>query len=267
MAHLSAALAYAVKWEMLAKVPSISRPKRAKGSKVMKGRPITTEEFERMLGKVASVVTANSAPSWTFYLRGLWASGLRLTESLQLFWDRQEKLCVDRTGNRPMLWIPAALQKSNEDTLLPMAPEFAEFLMTIPEAERTGPVFSPLGKMGKPMGPGRVSRTICDIGEAAGVVVNRATKTTEGKETQVIKYASAHDLRRAFGERWAPRVMPQVLMELMRHKAISTTLKYYVGSDAQKTAAILWQAHEASGNTLGNTSESSERENAEFPGK
>ena len=50
-----------------------------------------------------------------------------------------------------------------------------------------------------------------------------------------VKYASAHDMRRSFGERWASRVMPQVLMELMRHESIDTTLRYYVGRNAQQT--------------------------------
>ena len=57
-----------------------------------------------------------------------------------------------------------------------------------------------------------------------------------------VKFASAHDLRRAFGERWATRVMPQVLRELMRHENINTTMKYYVGRNAQRTAEALWSA-------------------------
>lgn len=55
--------------------------------------------------------------------------------------------------------------------------------------------------------------------------------------------ASARDLRRSFGLRWASRVMPQVLMELMRHESIDTTMRYYVGRNAQSTAAVLWEAH------------------------
>lgn len=43
------------------------------------------------------------------------------------------------------------------------------------------------------------------------------------------------------------------LKELMRHESIETTLKYYVGRNAQATAAILWEAHSASGSILGNT--------------
>ena len=49
-----------------------------------------------------------------------------------------------------------------------------------------------------------VGPIISAIGKSAGVVVDERTK---GKET-VKKFASAHDLRRAFGQRWASRVMP-----------------------------------------------------------
>ncbi len=73
------------------------------------------------------------------------------------------------------------------------------------------------------------------------------------REDDKVKYASAQDFRRSFGERWASRVMPQVLKELMRHESIETTLKYYVGRNAQATAAVLWEAHAAAGNTFGNT--------------
>lgn len=59
-----------------------------------------------------------------------------------------------------------------------------------------------------------------------------------------MKCASAHDLRRSFGERWASRVMPQVLMVLMRDESIETTMRYYVGRNAQTTAEVLWQAHQ-----------------------
>ena len=70
-----------------------------------------------------------------------------------------------------------------------------------------------------------------EIGRAAGVKV--ATKTTvdpkTGGRVEVVKFASTHDLRRSFGERWASRLMPTDLMALMRHESIETTLRYYVG--------------------------------------
>lgn len=58
------------------------------------------------------------------------------------------------------------------------------------------------------------------------------------------KTASAHDLGRSFGERWASRLMPAELMELMRHESIETTLAYYVGRNAERRAAILREEHE-----------------------
>ena len=80
------------------------------------------------------------------------------------------------------------------------------------------------------MGPGKVGATVATIGKKAGVVVNKA----DGK------FASAHDLRRAFGTRWAKRVMPAVLKRLMRHSTIQTTMSYYVDLDSADVADQLW---------------------------
>lgn len=93
----------------------------------------------------------------------------------------------------------------------------------------------------------RVGKVVSEIGEKAGVKVN--TEAHTGR----VKYASAHDLRRSFGERWAVQVMPQVLKELMRHESIETTMKYYVGRNAETTAAALYQALPPRGATTGDT--------------
>lgn len=245
LAHLKAALNWAKDQKLLPQVPSFPKLKRAKiskGAKVMRGRPITTEEFERMLGQTREVVGAAESDDWTFYLQGLWTSGLRLTESLELYWDREDKLHPVLSGRYPMLRIPAELEKGHKDRLLPMAPEFVRLLEAVPERDRTGPVFK-LNRMdGKP-GPAnkdRVSKIISKIGAKAKVKVD-AKKT-----------ASAHDLRRAFGERWSARLMPAQLMELMRHESIDTTLSYYVGRNAERTAAILWDEHEKAATPVAN---------------
>lgn len=238
LAHLASALKWAVDVGLLTQMPKIQKPKRAKGTKVMKGRPITAEEFERMLEKTESVVGRDASPSWQHYLRGLWWSGLRLSESLCLTWDRQDRLCVDMNSKHPMLWIPAELEKGNKDRLMPMAPEFAKLLEKTPTADRRGRVFRLPGlRLDDQPRERWVSAIISRIGKAANVKVNTNPKT--GK----VKYASAHDLRRSFGDRWARRVMPQVLKELMRHESIETTMKYYVGVNAQVTAATLWSVY------------------------
>lgn len=267
LAHLRAALAWAVDQGLLAELPKMKRPKRAKrsgGADPMKGRPIIGEEFDRMLDKAAAALVPEPGKpkaesqrkrrphslkpraaiplavveSWRYLLRGLWWSGLRLGEALNLYWDRPDKLCVDLSGRRPMLRIVAELEKGGRDRLLPIAPEFADFLLQTPEAERHGRVFKPLGTEGRVLEFGRVCRAIGLIGKAAGVKV--ATDPRTGK----VKYASAHDLRRSFGERWSTRVMPQVLMALMRHESIDTTMRYYVGRNANTTADAVWEAYE-----------------------
>jgi integrase len=223
---------------MLPTLPKIDRPKRVKGSKMMKGRPITREEFERMLAKVESVVGMGSAPAWSHYLEGLWLSGLRLAESLELYWDRDDKICVDLERRRPMLRVRAELEKGNQDRLLPITPDFAAFLESTPKELRTGPVFNPTTRDGKRPTEWWVSRTVSKIGEAATVKVD--TKPVKGDNAPTVKYASAHDLRRSFGERWSTKVMPQVLMQLMRHESMETTNKFYVGRNADAVADAVW---------------------------
>jgi integrase len=251
-AHLRAAFQWAVTVKLLLTGPMIQRLKRAKSSTTMKGRPITREEFERMLDKVEYVVGSEAAPSWLHYLEGLWFSGLRLEESLELFWDREDRLCVDLSGKHPMLRIPAELEKGHQDRVLPMAPEFANFLERTPHAERSGRVFKLKARrlLGERLTKDRVSRVVTAIGKAAMVKVRADSPKGTGR-TVKIKYASAHDLRRSFGERWAMKVMPQVLMVLMRHESIETTMKFYVGRNAQTTAQVLWDAHaqKPTGNT------------------
>jgi integrase len=77
-----------------------------------------------------------------------------------------------------------------------------------------------------------VSRIISRFGEAAKVKVD--------EKGAKVKFASAHDLRRAFGARWSTRVMPAVLQQLMRHESIDTTMKYYVGQNAEAMADAVW---------------------------
>lgn len=233
MTHLKAFLRWSTEHGMLKEAPAIPKVPRARRvSKVMRGRPLTVREFGRML-KAARRLHPDSHPRWRFYLKGLWWSGLRLEESLHLYWDRGDKLRPELDREYPLLWIPAELEKGNRDRLLPMAPEFAEHLKTVPEADRSGPVFV-LPKQKQRRGrnhasPDWVSRKVSAIGTAAGIVVNDSAN----------KHASAHDLRRSFGVRWSERVMPQILMELMRHENIDTTMKYYVGRDAERTAKVL----------------------------
>jgi integrase len=124
---------------LLPVLPKFAMPPRAKGSKTMRGRAMTGEEFDRMIKVVAKVVENTAAKSWEFYLNGLWTSGLRLSESLTLRWDDAPgAIVVDLSGRHPMFRIPAEAEKGNQDRLLPMTPDFAELLSTVLECDRAG---------------------------------------------------------------------------------------------------------------------------------
>jgi integrase len=84
--------------------------------------------------------------------------------------------------------------------------------------------------------PKIAGRMIAMIGEMARVVVHTDAKTGR------VKYASAHDLRRSFGTRWAKRVKTPVLMRLMRHENIATTMTFYVDLECDEIAEQLWGA-------------------------
>ena len=231
-ATLKAALRWAASIGLVREAPKVIMPKRAKTSDrqtPMKGRALTDAEFGRLLEKVPEVVGEAAADSWEQLLRGLWLSGLRLSEALSLTWDNEDELRVDTSGRHVMLAIPAERQKNHRDELLPISPEFRDYLNDSPFEKRTGFVFPLKWRRETSMSNGRridtVSKVVCAIGKAADVVVSVKNGRT--------KYASSHDLRRSFGDRWAARVPSLTLKTLMRHKSIETTERYYVTRNAE----------------------------------
>lgn len=231
---VKAALSWGVSVGMLQAVPKINMPKGSKGRK-MKGGALVAEQFERMLLAVPKVRKKDSA-EWIRYLTGLWLSGLRLAESVSLSWDADALFAVDLTGRRPRFRIRGAAQKSGRDELTPMTPDFAEFLLQTPPGERHGRVFR-LNQYGgtAPLTTHNVGKIVDRIGAKARVVVNAVDAKT----------ATAHDLRRSFGTRWAKRVMPAVLQKLMRHANVQTTMQFYVDLAVDDMAEDLWASHPA----------------------
>lgn len=249
---IKAALRWAHRSGLLATLPQFPQVRTGKKLAAMKGRPITDEEFARYVAAVpltARLSGVDPAP-WQRLLRGLWLSGLRLEESLSLSWDQPTGMRVDLSGRRPMLRVYSEEEKGRRDRLLPITPDFAEFLVATPAAERTGLVFplpkrkqrhgsaeSRQNRSGRPVPQwtvSRVSEILTEIGRQSGVVVNDRTG----------KCVSAHDLRRSFGFRWSRLVMPAVLKELMRHADIATAMQFYVGLEAENTADTVWNAWE-----------------------
>jgi len=196
-----------------------------------KGRPVIQPEFDAMLKAVESVCKVDQE-GWKFFLKGLWEGGLRLGETYGLSWDDPETIhpIRDREGT-VVLYIPGTSQKNGETDTIPTTPDFAALLNTVPNEDRTGLIFDPA----KQRGSGRfgdidqAGRIISKIGKEAGVIVN-----SKGKA------ASAHDLRRGFGQRMADAGVPILeLQAIMRHSDFRTTQAYYLKSDALKQSKRL----------------------------
>lgn len=233
LAELRKIMKWALRNGYIHELPNFEMPKKLTGAKA---RAVTPEEFERMLTAVPKVVGEERAPEWEFMLNGLWFSGLRLAEAMKLHWTDNKNLKVNLDGDHPMFEIQAHAEKGRRYRLLPMAPEFHELLLTVPENQRRGFVFSPKGRHGLRPLEDAVGKGIARIGRKAGVRVG----TSEDAE----KFASAHDLRRAFGIRWAARVQSSVLKEMMRHESITTTEKFYLLQEAEATAKQIENAYE-----------------------
>ena len=222
--HLKAALRWAKRVGMIRTVPDIQLIRRTGVG--AKARAVTSEEFQRMLKACETVCSGEMVDRYKFFLRGLWLSGLRLTESLNLKWDRGP-VALTYENDVPIILFEPEGHKNGKLQRCPCTPDFAELLATVPEDQRQGYVFPLEDPRPKRDHPGRL---ISAMGEAAGV------RTTEDTD----KWASAHDLRRSFGVRWATKVQPAVLMRLMRHSTIQTTMKFYVGQETESVISTLY---------------------------
>lgn len=206
----------------------------------MRGRPLTGEELDRLLMQPRAIKKIKDyAATWEHLIRGLYLSGLRISEALQLHESRRD--CHRPLGlqtSRPAIAFVSS-QKNRRDQIVAITPDFAAFL------RKTTPVdgwyFNPSGPKGRYKTPGSVSHLISDMGAKAKIVVEAGAKPEDAT------YATAHDLRRTFARRWASKVMPPTLQHLMRHSSYDTTKKFYVGSSADAAALAIHEAWVRSG--------------------
>ena len=212
--HLKAALIWAADQKLLPESPKLKTPK-ASGRK---GDPVTREEHAAILANVEAVIQTPYVDAWRFFLRGLWYSGLRVGEALELSWEPLDPVAViARPGEEPVLRFQPKGHKARRAETVPIAPDFADMLLAVPEDQREGKVFQPQHR-DQPVHPKRVAEQFRLITEKAGV-----------------PHVHLHDYRRAFGTRMVMEDQVTVfeLMKLMRHRDIKTTLKYYLHLDAQ----------------------------------
>lgn len=209
-----------------------------------KGRPLKDDEFQEMLNVTAIVVGSQVAHSWRFLLRGLRASGLRLSEIMNVHWTDPNLIMPVFGAQYSLLQIPAQMQKNNTDESIPLVPWFENVLQEVPECERTGYVFNPqpvVHKCGRPATGERlesewVGKVISRIGKQAGIVVHPGDKKTGRKP----KFASAHDLRRTCSQQMIDAGVPEMLLQrVMRHASFETTKRHYSQHNLQRECHVL----------------------------
>ena len=138
MNSVLAALNWAYLQGWLQVTPKLRKIKTAK-QKVMKGRPITHEEFQKLLDSTEKVVGSKAAESWRFVLRGLWESALRLDELMHVSWDQMGAIRPVWKENRlPVLNIPASMQKNDTEESIPLLPWFEAIILETPPEQRRG---------------------------------------------------------------------------------------------------------------------------------
>ena len=242
MATMMAALNWA---EFMGWLPSVPRLRKVKVSKLrhMKGRPIATEEFERMLEATDAEVGKAVAESWRFVLRGLWESALRLDELLHVSWDDATAIMPAwNRGTHPVLIIPADQQKNDTEESIPLLPGFELLLKEIPGRDRQGWVFCPESlqtqkrrkQSEERLGAEWVGKVIGRIGKRANVMVQPA------KGGRSAKYASAHDLRRSCADRLIVAGVPERdVQRILRHASAETTRRHYSPGTVQRSASTI----------------------------
>jgi hypothetical protein len=112
LAHLRAASSWAHSMGLLPIMPRIEKPSTVKGQRLMRGRPLAAEEFERMLAVVPKIRPKDSY-DWLRLLTGLWLYGLRLGEALKLSWESDAAFFVDLSSKHPQLRIYARPRKAD----------------------------------------------------------------------------------------------------------------------------------------------------------
>ncbi|MHC4302663.1 MAG: hypothetical protein ACYS7Y_35840, partial [Planctomycetota bacterium] len=212
--QLRAAFNWAYRIRLLLEPVEIIMPRRArKGGKFAKSRPVTLEEFERIVAK-AETVRPNDYAQWQRLLWGYWHSGFRLRELLALSWDSSADVAIVTQYTYPLVRFTAAGHKRGEDQYQVITPEFWNLIKDQPQE---GPVFPVVDRDGCQYDSDWIGTVIrkCGVGVKTGLLTD--------------KTASCHDLgKRSWTTRWSGELSEADLANLARHKSSQTTQDYYV---------------------------------------
>lgn len=209
--YLKTALRWAATQKLIGAAPKFVMPKVPKGTtraKVRAAARLTGEEFDRLLMKSPN-------DGWRLLIGLAWHAGLRLQEARNV-----EGGNVDL--ERHLIRLPSN-KAGDLDAVAFITPELDAML------REQFPDGLPEGRLvrGVPGDVYGVSKGFIKIAKAAAI--------KGGSKGGSLTF---HDLRRAYGSRWAGKVPAQVLQRMMRHASITTTMTYYADTEQAALAAV-----------------------------
>ena len=220
--HIRAALRVANEWGYVPKLPRIRMVREPE--KIP--RYVTALHFQTIYDKACplAVLPQNDGQQyqpvdwWRAIIIMAYMTGWRISELLSL---RREDLDL----NAATAITRAADNKGKRDESVPLHPVVVEHLQRIACA---GPLVFPWSKDYSSLWGefGRIQKEV-------GIKLD----FRKHDHTEACHVYGFHDLRRAFATVNAPRLKPECLQKLMRHKSYSTTLRY-INTASQLQAAI-----------------------------
>jgi integrase len=210
--HLKAALHVAREWGYLAEVPKVRMVREPEKLP----RYVTPEHFGVLyhlacpLAKFPEIPGGQYGPAdwWRALVVTGYMTGLRISEMLAI-------KCDDMDLKNAVLITRAADNKGKRDEVLPLHSVVVAHLQKI---RSNAPLVFPW-----PHDPRTLWVEFGRIQRAAGI---HLPCPEQHRHTDACHVYGFHDLRRAFATVNAPRLKPEALQRLMRHKSYKTTLGY-----------------------------------------
>ena len=210
--HIKAALKVACDWEYLPKMPKIRMVREPE--KLV--RYVTPDDFAKIYREGCPLACLPDSPNlgyrpelwWKALLALAYMTGWRISELLALRWEDVDHCAgtiITRHGDN----------KGKRDERVPVHPVVVEHLQQI---RSKGPLVFPWSHDERGLWKefGRIQ---------AAVGINLVCRENH-EHTSACHVYGFHDLRRAFATVNAPRMKPEVLQKMMRHKSYKTTLGY-----------------------------------------
>ena len=222
--HIKAALKRACEWGYLPKMPKVRMVREPEKLP----RFVTVKHFELIYHTACDLATMpkfdgqtyTPAQWWKAIVVTAYMTGLRINELLAI---RRE----DIDHERGVLVTRAADNKGKRDEVIPLHPVVLEHLKVL-ESEDRFPLRWPHDPRTLWVEFGRIQQKV-------GIHLNCPD---EHKHTPACHVYGFHEFRRAFATVNAPRLKPEVLQRLMRHKSYQTTQKSYINPTSQLEDAI-----------------------------